>query len=249
MSIKRFTPIPIAALFEVAGAWLCMLVITLVGTHLLLGTLAEHENRRTQESRMLVALSQVRDDIENSLGLGFAIAEVPQAQQLLETKLGKEPALLAIDIFDHQGAIRFSTDRSSIGELAPQDWRKPRNEDTFSAAAGDDRVLAVALRGSFSEIEGYLVATYRPATPIQGDASRLFVAVLSLALVALLAAAWALAPFRREIEAALAAMKGESSKADDPPSAEITMALSRLEECDQRFAEAFGALEQEERQT
>ena len=241
MSAKRLIAIPLAALLEIVAGWLTMLAIVVTSAYFLLETVATQESLRTQEARTQVALSQARDSIEASLGLGFSISELPRAQSLIETTLGKEPALLAIDVFDSQGTIRFSTDRGSIGEAAPDDWLKSRGQDSFSALAGTDHVLAIGLRGSFSEIEGYLVATYRPGASVKGDFWRLPAALALLSVLALLAATILLTPAWREVDAAQSALAGKDSVTSNT----LSDALSRLDDHEQHFTDAFTSLEQE----
>ncbi len=242
MPPKRSLLLPLPALFEVAAAWLLALVVIVIGAHHLLDTLAEQEKDNIQEARIQVVLAQVRDSLEASLDLGFPITGLPRAQSLIEATLGKEPTLLALDVFDGHGIIRFSTDRGSIGEAVPREWLSARGSDTFSAVAGDDQVLAIALRGAFVEVEATLVATYRPGAPITHDVCHLPVALAALVLSALGFARVFLSPARHPVNATLAALSGAPAK----PPEEVARALSRLNDYEQRFAQVFAALEQED---
>lgn len=241
MSRKHSLPAPPAAFIELAGSWLAtLLIVTIVG-YFLLETFSAHQSRRAQESHLLVRLSHTRDSVEASLELGFPIGGLPSAQALLEDLLARDPMLLALDIFDSQGFIRFSTDRGSIGDATPDSWREINAKDIFSATTGETSILGVALHGSFGEIEGYIVATYRPALRAISHPLRLVVTLGVISLIALLAIAFY---FSRSPDT-WCANAFLTSAPELPPTHKMSAAVACLTSYDHRFATALDTLEQE----
>lgn len=244
MSRRPFLPAPPAAFLELSGSWLAtLLIVTLLG-YFLLEAFSTQQSRRTQESHLLVRLSHTRDSVEAALELGFPIGELPRAQALLEDLLMKDSTLLALDIFDSQGFIRFSTDRGSIGDAAPDSWKRIYGKDIFSTGARDTRAIGVALRGSFGEVEGYVVATYRPGMSTAGHPGRLVAALCGVALAALLA----VARFLSRSSDARSAMDFSPHAPPEDPTDKLAVPRSRLSAYDHRFAAALNTLENRDRE-
>src|SRR3546814_2673467 len=85
-------------------------------------TRALHEAAQT---RIGFIASQLRDDVEAGMNLGFDLAELRQAQGWLVRERHQQPEIHSILIFDERGIVLFSTSPAEIGETIPTRWRAP----------------------------------------------------------------------------------------------------------------------------
>jgi len=76
-----------------------------------------------RDSRFRFSLHQVKAALESGLRLGFAPADLPAAQGLIDQVLARQQDILSVDVFDAQGRVLFSTDQSGVGDSVPRGKR------------------------------------------------------------------------------------------------------------------------------
>jgi hypothetical protein len=170
-----------------------------------------------RESRFRFGLGAVRATLESGLRLGFAPEDLPGAQVLIEQTQARQPDILAIEVFDKQGNILFSTDLGGFGATVPTVWRDRCLERTDAPVLADDedgRVQCTALVNAFEQVTGGVMLRYRPrGGDPAGRTGRKVWLPLILALAALAAVGatigWLMArPHERRLRKVVAALAG-----------------------------------------
>lgn len=119
------------------------------------------ELARLEEARWLDVLLDLRRQIETDLALGFALAHSVRAQGLLEGAVARSHDLQALTVFDVGGETLFDTDRSAIGESAPDTWRRAAGDAAWRVASGADTTVTIGLplRGPLGNVTGQVTLT------------------------------------------------------------------------------------------
>lgn len=165
----------VGACWEAAGLWALVLLGGLALAWLMLLQLQRAEAQDLRTARLEITLQEVRERLEVDLALGFDLGDSGRAQELLEDTLGRDPSLLAVEVFEPGGISLFSTDRGSIGERVPLAWldaiAQRRGLDTATQAqapwraGGAEPALGLPVRGPFGEVVGHVSLTPKPLPP------------------------------------------------------------------------------------
>ncbi len=208
-----------AALWELAGLWLLIVLAGVVLIACLLLNIRAQEEQNIQQARLSLTLAGLQETIEGDLALGLDLPDHRAIQPKLERALSSDKQLHAIDVMDREGIALFSTDRGAIGEpLHPSvaiaaDFGA-RHDRTWSARAGNEAVMGLPLHNAFGEVVGHISTSYpAPASTLEwANASALrnlalnpFLLVtggmlLLVLLIGWAAARWVLAPHYRHLQ-------------------------------------------------
>jgi hypothetical protein len=128
----------------------------------------QHNFRQQQdglrESRFQFSLIHVKASLESGLRLGFAVSELPGAQNLIDQVRARQSDILSIDIFNTQGLILFSTDPAGQGSSVPLTWRKPCMQSAGQLWVGqtqDSDLQCTAVVNGFEQVSGGVLLRYR----------------------------------------------------------------------------------------
>ncbi|MEM7695971.1 MAG: hypothetical protein AAF318_16100 [Pseudomonadota bacterium] len=146
------------------------------------------------EARFGFVLSRVDSAIERSVALGFPLANLPQADAVLQEARVRAPAIRAADIVSETGVTLFSTDRAALGEPMPVLWQNAIDDmrgDVFRANARGSVSLGRTIENDFGLTRGYaVVIVERGALPAPlSRAANLVPAAAPYALAAAVAGA------------------------------------------------------------
>jgi len=207
-----------AALWELAGLWLLIVLAGVLLIAFLLLNIRTQEEQGIQRARISLTLAGLQETIEGDLALGLDLPDHRAVQPKLEKALAADARLYAIDVVDRSGMALFSTDRGTVGE--PLDARMAqaaeagaRGNRSWTALVGNEAVTGLPLHNAFGEVVGHISTSYAAPAPalqwMEGRALRdtlLSPALLAtLAIFALVifvgwaAARWALAPQYRRL--------------------------------------------------
>ena len=208
-----------AALWELAGLWLLIVLAGVLLIAFLLLNIRTQEEQGIQRARLSLTLAGLQETIEGDLALGLDLPDHRAIQPKLEKALASDRQLHAIDVVDRAGIALFSTDRGTIGEplharVAQAAEAGARGNRTWTALVGNEAVMGLPLHNAFGEVVGHISTSYAaPAPALQwadGSALRdkllypiLLTTLVILALVVLVgwaAARWALAPQYRRLD-------------------------------------------------
>lgn len=207
-----------AALWEIAGLWLLIVLAGVLLIAFLLLNIRAQEEQSIHRARLSLTLAGLQETIEGDLALGLDLPDHRGIQPKLEKALAGDQQLHAIDVVDRIGIALFSTDRGTIGEplharVAQAAEAGARGNHTWTALVGNEAVMGLPLRNAFGEVVGHISTNYAaPASALQWADGRdlldklqspillttltIFVLVV---LVGWVAARWALAPQYRRL--------------------------------------------------
>jgi hypothetical protein len=229
------------ATWEVAAKWIATMLLTLAVGHAALRTMETEERRSVFDGKIRTTLEQIGDRLEVRLGLGLDLADIAEAQPLLEQTLARERGLATLDIMDASGMFTASTDRASVRRTAPQEWVESARKGLRATTTGDDRVLFVSLEGSYGERVGAIVATYRLPESAEVPLSNLLVCSSLLVVGLWLVARHFVTQLRRSVVASHIAMLTGKDSPDVPP--QIRAAIATLAEAEASVGSAGRQLE------
>lgn len=152
------------------------------------------EQARLEEGRWRDVLLDLRRHIEIDLALGFNLVDSVRAQRLLEGAVARSNDLRALTVFGVGGETLFDTDRSAIGEAAPDAWRSAAGDTAWRVPGGaGDVTIGLPLHGPLGHVSGHITLTL--SQPVHSLPWQLPVGVSGLLMV--VAAALALLPVAR----------------------------------------------------
>ena len=159
------------ATWEVAGAWLLVVLAGIALGAMALANLQWREVKALREARLLAVLQDIRPRLEATLARGRHDAVDSSTQALLLETVAVDDALIAIDVIDADGAVMFSTDRGSIGETVHPRWLMAMTEarapgSAWKALAHGDAVLGLPLENATGAPAVHVAATHRQARPL-----------------------------------------------------------------------------------
>lgn len=242
-----------AALWELAGLWLLIVLAGVLLIAFLLLNIRTQEEQGTQRARLSLTLAGLQESIEGDLALGLDLPDHRAVPSRLEKALASDQQLHAIDVVDRAGIALFSTDRGAIGEplharVAQAAEAGARGDHMWVAQVGTEAMMGLPLHNAFGEVVGHISTSYAASAPalLGIDArslhSKLFHPILltTLAIFVLVvlvgwgAARWALGPqYRRlayERTGRLAQALGQSAAARQ----RLDDCLARLDESEHR---------------
>ena len=192
-----------------------------------------HELR---ESRFQYSIKTIRSTLESGLKLGFAAADIPGAQALIDEERARDPAILSIDIFDTSGRTLFTTDEGSGGLGNPS--RKACLADASLGVTrdrdDDGAIACTVLVNSYQQVSGGILirSQFAAQTGIDDglpDDWRPLLALLALLiLTGCIAGWWVVRPTERKFEAAAMALAGNLPASDDDLVGPLASALHQL---------------------
>lgn len=115
------------------------------------------------ESRYRFLVDDLKRTVDASLDFGLAIRDLNSLQSLLDDVRARDPAILAAEIHDEDGAVVFSSDRTNIGQPLPEAWVAAEPDDaqgTWRAASERSAVIGVALVDNIGSRRGGILIEY-----------------------------------------------------------------------------------------
>jgi hypothetical protein len=115
------------------------------------------------KSRVLVIGRGIENTVQASLQLGMQYGELSQMNQLLARERSSDRMIRGIDMFDSNGQVIYSSDRSRVGQRVPDAWNASaaRSKSTeWSSEAADDYVAGLTVRNAFDLPVGFLALRY-----------------------------------------------------------------------------------------
>lgn len=152
-------------------------------------------------SRYSFVVFTIKQKVEDSLNLGFALRQLRQIQDIIEVEKTRDDQVQGIDIYDANGEVLFGTDRGSLGSRVPPGWLGPlvgAPGQAFSFHDDDSLVVGLPLVNSLGKVEGAVVLRYpeayveREMGKVLGRLALEFLVVLAAFGVVGIAAAYAL---------------------------------------------------------
>lgn len=199
-----------------------------------------------RESRFQFSINTIRSTLESGLKLGFATADLPGAQALIDEGKNNDRAIMSIDIFDPEGITLFTTDESSGGP--PTKSRKACLDNPSLAVMhfqdnGSAIACAVVLN-SYQQISaGILIHSQLVSQAgIKDDLPDNWLPLLTL--LALLtttgcvAGWWAIRPTERIFQATGKALAGQLPTHDDDLVGPVAGALRQLDRIQEQLRAA-----------
>lgn len=197
----------LAALWELAGLWLLILLAGVLLIAFLLLNIRAREEQGIQQARLSLTLTGLQEAIEGDLALGLDLPDQQGIQPKLERALSIDSHLHAIDVVDRAGIALFSTDRGAIGEPShptiTQAAEAGGQEDrAWSTLVGSQAVMGIPLHNAFGEVVGHVNISYAAPVPamqwvgtqlLQDKIANPIVLTTCALLAALLVTGWAAA--------------------------------------------------------
>ncbi|MFY3383346.1 hypothetical protein [Paracidovorax sp. MALMAid1276] len=159
-----------AALWEVAGLWLLIVLAGVLLIAFLLLNIRTDEEQNIQRARLSLTLAALQESIEGDLALGLDLPELRAVQPRLEKALSADRRLHAIDVVDRAGLALFSTDRGAVGEpLHPRAGVAAdlgaRTDRAWTAQIGAEALTGLPLHNAFGEVVGHITTSYPAPNP------------------------------------------------------------------------------------
>ena len=189
-----------------------------------------------REDRFKYSINTIRSALESGLKLGFAAADIPGAQVLIDEARAREPAILSIDIFDAAGRTLFTTDEGGGGLNSPS--HKACLADAFSGVTlgrdDDGAIACTVMVNSYQQVSGGIMIRSQAVSRAGIDDGlpddwRPLLALLALFTVTGgIAGWWVVRPIERKFEAAAMALAGHRPAVDDELVGPVASALHQL---------------------
>lgn len=159
-----------AALWELAGLWLLIVLAGVLLIAFLLLNIRTQEEQGIQRARLSLTLAGLQESIEGDLALGLDLPDLRAVQSRLEKALASDRQLHAIDVLDRAGIALFSTDRGAIGEplhgrVGQAAEAGARGDRMWAAQIGTEAVMGLPLHNAFGEVVGHISTSYAASTP------------------------------------------------------------------------------------
>jgi sensor histidine kinase regulating citrate/malate metabolism len=123
------------------------------------------------EARYRFVLQDVAQTLSLSLDLRIPLDELNSLQSVVERRRSMNSDMQYIEIFDADGDILFSSDRTTIGDVLPERWiaeNLQAGATPWRRHDEDALVLGLPIRTSFGQTIGGIVLAYSTA-PIQAQ--------------------------------------------------------------------------------
>lgn len=117
-----------------------------------------------RDSRFQFSLRTVKATLESGLRLGFAAADLPRAQGVIDPLRARQRDILSIDVFDPEGRVLFSTDEAGVGDSLPVAWSRPclqSETGEWRGWAQDSALQCVTLVDGFERVAGGVLLRHR----------------------------------------------------------------------------------------
>jgi hypothetical protein len=198
-------------------------------------------------------LRTLRTAAEANVSIGLTLEQMDGLQGLIEREREGAESLLSIDVFNPNGVVVYSTDRSAIGTAVALPWvPRLQGDKTWTVEGRAERVIGTRFDNDLGGAEGGIAITQRgltaarlPADPVaamKAFTTPLVASLLAIALSALAAGLLlqrATSRFRR----AAGLLTGRATAAPAPDDALSALALARRAQ----WARIRDALEERQR--
>ncbi|MBC7951880.1 MAG: hypothetical protein H7Z12_08715 [Rhodospirillaceae bacterium] len=122
-------------------------------------------------SRYSFVVFTIKQKVEDSLNLGFALRQLRQVQEIIELEKARDDQIQGIDVYDANGEVLFDTDRGALGTRVPARWLETLNAPSagsgasqqFSLIDDDAVVVGLPLVNTLGKVEGAVVLRYPEA--------------------------------------------------------------------------------------
>lgn len=153
--------------WEVAALWCVTLVTLCLLSAAAFDSIYLNELESMRRERYTVLLTDIREEVEADLRIGFDLRQNRRgAQANIDELIHQNPSLRSIEVFNLQGKLMASTDRGTVGETVPQAWLAGALAATPGATwvveGVDETVFGVPIKGLFGEAAGEIAVTYAP---------------------------------------------------------------------------------------
>ena len=167
------------------------------------------------QSRLSVAVLDIRDTVEGSLNLGLPLNALVNTQELLDKERGQDRSIQSILVHDRTGQRLFDTDRARVGQPMAAAWsqRAAPSRQVWVLRDGEGFVVGAPLVNSLGEIVGGIVLRYEHTAydaafraVLERLTTTTAVVLAAAALIVSLAVMWLFRPLRHrldELDAAL----------------------------------------------
>jgi hypothetical protein len=122
-------------------------------------------------SRYSFVVFTIKQKVEDSLNLGFALRQLRQVQDIIELEKARDDQIHGIDVYDFNGEVLFDTDRGALGTRVPARWIETLTVPSVTAGASqpfslideDSVVVGLPLVNNLGKVEGAVVLRYPEA--------------------------------------------------------------------------------------
>lgn len=138
--------------------------------------------------RHALVLQDLAHTIESSLSLGLAVRELPGVTAKLQETVARHPDVLSIEMFDEDGIVLYSSDKSLLGDLVSVEWADAWNavaEPVWDRAEFDAHVVGVRVQDSIGRAVGSLALRYSRAG-FESDVRAMALRIIGLCAAVLL---------------------------------------------------------------
>jgi len=170
------------------------------------------------QSRLSVAVLDIRDTVETSLNLGLPLNALVNTQDVLEKERTQDGHIQSIIVHDRAGQRLFDTDRALIGQQVSANWlqRSAAGRQNWVLRDGEGFVVGAPLVNSLGETAGGIVLRYDAAAydkafkaVLERLASTVAVILAAAFLLVSIAVVWLFRPLRHRLEELDAALRDE----------------------------------------
>ncbi|MCR6632704.1 MAG: hypothetical protein NVV74_23160 [Magnetospirillum sp.] len=126
-------------------------------------------------SRYSFVVFTIKQKVEASLGLGFALRQQRQVQDIIELEKARDEQILGIQVYDANREVLFDTDRGAIGSRVPPAWIEPldgQSAQPFSLSDDEALLVGLPLVNTLGKAEGAVVLRY-PAAYLDRELGKL----------------------------------------------------------------------------
>lgn len=200
---------------KISAALIAILVSTMMVTALFSFFKFEDVMSSLVRSRYSFVAFTIKQKVEDSLNLGFALRQLRQMQETVELEKARDEQIQGIEIYDGRGEVLFNSDRGGIGSSVPESWMEPltlASPQPFALKDEDSNVVGLPLVNNLGKVEGAIVLLYptgyvgRELGPeLWWLAAKVSILGVVFAILALVVASVALGQVRRRLRAMEAA--------------------------------------------
>jgi hypothetical protein len=115
------------------------------------------------KTRLLVVGYSIENSIQSSLALGLSFGELGTLPAMMEREKSAEKLVTAIDVFDTNGKVLYSTDPARVGKPVPESWAgaaKGSKDREWQVQETTEYVAGFAVKNNFDLTVGYLAMRY-----------------------------------------------------------------------------------------
>ena len=139
--------------------------------------------------RMVLVLDGIRDSMEASLAIGLPLDALPGVDRQIHGSVTRDPQILSIEFFDHEGSIHYSSDETLLGDLVSEEWAADwdvGDNPFWTREERDAKVVGLRVRDALGIDIGSLALRYSRAAfeaPIADMALRISIVSIVVVLV------------------------------------------------------------------